>query len=248
MGAVLQAGAGSAISHRTAAIHRGTWEFSGEIVEVITTASTFRRPPSVVLHRSRFLPALHISLHEGIPTTTPARTLVDLATVLSEVRLSRVLEEWLADRKVTVTRLAAVLDEMGTRGRADVSLVRRLLDGRVLAGKPGDSTDDPTLGQLFANRGLRVPLHNHLVEVDGEVLEIDWAFPAELVAVEIHGFSVHTRSERNYEQELLKRRLLARTPWLLLEFTAGMLRRQPSRVIADIERHRLGRIGLGLAS
>ena len=56
-----------------------------------------------------------------------------------------------------------------------------------------------------------------------------------LVAVEVEGFSVHTRSRRNFERLLLKRRLLARTPWVLLEYSADMMRRQPSRIAHEVE-------------
>lgn len=241
MRALLLCGDTSALSHRTAAMCHGTRQFSGELIEVTTAARTRREPEGVVIHRSRRLPPAHLKVLDGLRTTTPARTLVDLAAVQPASRVGRVLEEWLADRKVTVPALRQVLVDLGTRGRADARLVRDLLDGRVLGTQPGDSTDDALLGQLLADRGLPAAVHNHLVLIDGEVLELDWAYPAELLAVEINGFSVHTRSQRNYERELLKRRLVARTPWLLLEYTARMLREQPDRVLDEVESHRRAR-------
>jgi hypothetical protein len=241
MGALLLAGPGSALSHRTAAVLRGNHALGGDVIDVTMPARTRRYPRGLVVHRSRRLLPSHVEKVDGLSITTAARTIVDLTDIQPLDRVARPLEEWLADRKVTVAAVRRTLDDLGSQGRLSVCVVQQLLDHRVLGPEPGDSTDDPTLGQLIQDRGLPVPIHNYLVYIDGESLELDWAYPDELLAVEVNGFSVHTRSRRAYEQELLKRRLMARTPWLLLEYTADMVRSQPDRVVDEIERIRRAR-------
>ncbi len=50
-------------------------------------------PPHIDLHRTRRLPSADTTTHEGIPVTTAARTLTDLADVLTQPALRRALDE-----------------------------------------------------------------------------------------------------------------------------------------------------------
>jgi hypothetical protein len=52
----------------------------GPIIDV--TAATKHRHKGIRVHRSRTLTAREVTVHFGIPVTTPARTLLDLADVL----------------------------------------------------------------------------------------------------------------------------------------------------------------------
>jgi very-short-patch-repair endonuclease len=91
MAAVLACGPGAVLSHRSAA---ALWEITPpwrgpEDV----TATERRRHPRIHTHRSRTLTRADITVHFGIPVTTAARTLDDLARVLSSHSLTRAVNE-----------------------------------------------------------------------------------------------------------------------------------------------------------
>jgi very-short-patch-repair endonuclease/predicted transcriptional regulator of viral defense system len=89
MAAVLAAGPGAVLSHRSAAALWGIWN-SGATIEV-TVARRCRRP-GIHAHRIA-LPDDEVTTHRGIPVTTPARTLLDLAEHLTPQRLERAVHE-----------------------------------------------------------------------------------------------------------------------------------------------------------
>jgi very-short-patch-repair endonuclease len=69
----------AAVSHRTAAEVWGLLEpHRGSAHVAIADRSGRKRRTGIVLHRPRSLLPSHVSSHEGIPVTTPARTIADL--------------------------------------------------------------------------------------------------------------------------------------------------------------------------
>ena len=91
MAAVLACGAGAALSHRSAgALWAITPPWRGP---VDVTAPGRRRHPGLTTHRSSTLTRADITRHYGIPITTPARTLHDLARVLPSHALTRAVNE-----------------------------------------------------------------------------------------------------------------------------------------------------------
>ena len=86
MAAVLAAGEGAVLSHRSAGALWGVREWSSERAEV--SAPRRRRPrDGIVLHEVCLAPD-ETTTHDAIPVTTPARTLLDLAPVLDEHALA----------------------------------------------------------------------------------------------------------------------------------------------------------------
>lgn len=75
--ALLVAGPGSALSHRTAAHVLALLPATPPFVEVTTTKRVPRDRPGVRFHRATHLPT---TTRHGLSTTTPIRTLLDLAT------------------------------------------------------------------------------------------------------------------------------------------------------------------------
>ena len=78
------------LSHRSAAAlwGFGRWQ---QLIEV--TARTARRHQGILVHRSRTLTRADVTRHYGIPVTTPARTLHDLARLLDPTSLTRAVND-----------------------------------------------------------------------------------------------------------------------------------------------------------
>jgi hypothetical protein len=102
--AVLACGPDAVLSHRSAA---ALWRIVPRWhspVEV--TAPTKHRLKEIHVHRS---PTADATTHYGIRVTTPARTLIDLADVLTDRQLTRALNEAQVQRLVTQAELATLL-------------------------------------------------------------------------------------------------------------------------------------------
>jgi hypothetical protein len=90
MAAVLACGSGAALSHASAAALWALQRGEPTIVDV-TARRTGRKRPGIRIHRPR-IPA-ETTTREGIPVTTPARTILDLAATLTRSRLEHLLDQ-----------------------------------------------------------------------------------------------------------------------------------------------------------
>jgi hypothetical protein len=87
LAAVLACGPGAALSHASAAAHLDLRSSSARVVHVSVPVCR-RGHRGVVVHRPRSLDG-DVRIHDGILTTTPTRTLIDLAEVLPLRALER---------------------------------------------------------------------------------------------------------------------------------------------------------------
>ncbi len=98
MAAVLALGGDAVLSHATAA---GAWDLrrlgSGAIHVTVPSTAGRKRRRGIRLHRSRTLTPDQTTRHRGIPITTPARTIIDLARTLEGRALEHALD--LADQR-----------------------------------------------------------------------------------------------------------------------------------------------------
>src|SRR5215212_6897701 len=91
MAAVLACGSGAVLSHRSAAaLWRMTPPWHGP---VDVTARGKHKHAGIQAHRSATLTPEDVTLHYGIPVTTPQRTLDDLRRVLPTHSLTRAVNE-----------------------------------------------------------------------------------------------------------------------------------------------------------
>jgi hypothetical protein len=114
MAAVLACGPNAVLSHHSAAALWGFRKWYGGPVHV--TAPTLHRRRGIKAHR-RPLTRREIRRHQGIPVTTPARTLLDIARDLPEKQLIRAINdalvaECLKDRHLHGTRLECYVGEL----------------------------------------------------------------------------------------------------------------------------------------
>jgi predicted transcriptional regulator of viral defense system len=93
MAAVLACGKGTVLSHESAAALRELRRVGSGAIHVTVPGVTGRkRRTGIRLHRSTTLTARDVTVHEGIPVTTVARTIIDLARVLPTDALEKVVD------------------------------------------------------------------------------------------------------------------------------------------------------------
>jgi hypothetical protein len=130
MAAVLRCGPNAVLSHETAA---SLWEMTAEkrgpiALSVPPTAT--RRVAGLIAHR-RALSVAEVTTRHGIPVTTPACTLIDIAPRLSRAQLEAAINEADKRRLTDPERLTALL--VASPGRPGVRALREVLDRRTFA-------------------------------------------------------------------------------------------------------------------
>jgi hypothetical protein len=129
---------------------------------------------------------------DGVPVTTPPRTLVDLAAWVRPQMLEQAIAEAERSGLAELDDVAAVL-ERGSRARG-APLLRRL----IMGGRPAftRSAAEERFLALIRKGGLPSPETN--VPVGGT--EVDFLWRSERVVVEVDGFAYHS-SRRAFESD-----------------------------------------------
>lgn len=94
---------------------------------------------------------------DGVPVTTPTRTLFDLAAApdVSELRMARLIDTAWARRLVSHASLTSMLDELAGKGRPGIVLMRELLEERPADHVPPESNTEARFEEIARLAGLR---------------------------------------------------------------------------------------------
>jgi len=168
---LFDAGPGAVVSHRSAARLRGFWRYRHhDAVEVTGKELHDHKVTLARLHRSSDIPAAHRTAVRGFPVTTVARTCFDLfgdadqqlrtttqGRALHATLMSRVLNDALARRGLTLGQLAAVLGAIGKRGRPGTALTRSLIAKLGVNYRPPESDGESLVMELIDAIGIEPP-------------------------------------------------------------------------------------------
>jgi very-short-patch-repair endonuclease len=174
-----------------------------------------------------------------IPVTTPARTLIDVASVASAEVVEEALDDALRRGIVSITRLRKSLETVGGGGRPGVASMRRLLDARTGPIVP-QSVLETRLLRVVREAELPQPVLQHEIWARGHLVAIvDFAYPAERLAIEADGYRWHSGRQR-WHRDRLRRNELTLLGWRVIHVTWDDLCNRPAAVVASIE-HALAR-------
>lgn len=234
MVAVLDAGAGAAVSHRAAAMLLGLARRGApEVVEITVTRLRSARLDGVLVHRSRDLVPEHVAVVDGIPCTGPLRTLVDLGAVEPRRVVADALERALHAEQVTIPGVEWMLTRLSRRGRDGCGTIRRALDERALcSATPQPGLLEPRFARIFKGSRLPAPDYQHKVfDADGEYVGTpDFAYPAIKEAIEVDGFEAHGTPNAMTSDFEREHRLRA-AGWNVTRFTWFHVVRRPRYVL-----------------
>jgi predicted transcriptional regulator of viral defense system len=223
LAAVLACGPGAVLSHRDAA---QLWELrqsSAALIDVTVPSRNGRvRRRGIRIHRSGRLAPDEVTTKDGIPTTTVARTLLDLADVLPKQALRRaVTEAEFRDRLDLTSINAAVQNNPGRRGA-------KLLEAVMGKGHRTRSPLEDRFLALIERRGVEEPETG--VWVEG--YERDFLWPRAGLAVELDGVAAHT-TRTTFNADRLRDRKLWRAGLRTMRLTSEALDDEDA-VIADL--------------
>jgi very-short-patch-repair endonuclease len=221
--AVFAAGPGAVASHRSAL---ALWQVQGLIVdttEVLVPRPRSPRIPGVTVRRTDDLAPGHFTVAGGVPVTSPARTLVDVAAVVPRFVVERALEGWLTRGLVTAAAIDAVVNSLARPGRRGIRVVRAILDDRALGEDVADSSLEVHTANLLRSAGLHAVFHHRVSIGDEFVAELDFAFVAEQVYLESDGFGFHS-SRDAFDRDRVRQNLLSECSWVPVRFSDRQLR------------------------
>lgn len=220
MAAVLACGPGAALSHRSAA---ALWQLRQDGWKTDVTVPGDRRSRgSIGVHRAQLDPA-EITHCDGIPVTTVARTLLDLAAVLDRDQLVKTIEESERRQLFDLRAVADVLIRAGHRS-GTVALRSVLADYRDPA--PTRSVLERDFLSLVRKTALPQPHVNVLVEG----FEVDVFWPNSRLVVELDSRGYHT-SPRAFEADRARDAVLQRAGYRVIRITHHRLHADPTGVL-----------------
>ena len=228
LAAVLACGPGAVLSHTSAAVHWALLTYDAPRPEVTAPASR-AGAPGIRLHRSHSLDARDATEHRGIPVTTVAKTLLDVAARARKSHLEHALGQALRNQLYDHGAILEVLERH--RGRRGVKALRTA------------TADDPAFTRselerrfraLCRRAGLPQPLSNVVVaDADLHPHEVDFFFPAHRLVVETDGWRDHgTRVA--FERDRAKDAALVAAGCAVLRFTKRQIAEDPDTVAARV--------------
>jgi predicted transcriptional regulator of viral defense system len=213
LAAVLACGPDAVLSHRTAASHWGLLRTDQTRIDV--TARRGRHgAPGIRLHRSRCLDAQDTTSHHGIPITTVARTLLDLAGTARPSELERALAQ--AERLQLYDHRAITDVVARGNGHRGTAILARATTREA---KWTRNEWEAAFLELIRKAGLPEPLTNDAFHApDHGHCDPDYHWPTHRVIVETDGFETHgTRAA--FRADRAKDAALTAAGYRVLRFT-----------------------------
>jgi hypothetical protein len=209
--AILAGGPGAVLSHRAASRLFRLPAFPYDLIEITVATDRARRLATVRAHRGR-LPREDVMRWRGIPTTTPARLCLDLAEVLEDADLDRLLDEAIRLRLYNPWAVDSMLRRSpGRRGVKRLERARRRIHPN--SGRTRSELERLAL-KLLAAHDIPVPTVNH--HRHGHRIDLQW--PSRRVVVEVDGYDFH-RTPAAFADDHARDNDLLDAGWRVRRFT-----------------------------
>ena len=227
LAAATACGEGAALSHVTAAIVWGLRRGDAALIDVTVPPGGRKAPAGVRIHRVGTLRAGDATRVGVLPTTTVARTLFDLATVLPQRALERALEEAEA-RHLDTSSLLTLLDAHPHRHGAP-----KLRAALEMHGDGGATLTKSDLEEMFLTLcdAHELPRPKTNMFVCG--YEVDCCWPEPGVIVELDSRRHHMATAA-FERDRVRDARLAARGWWTVRVTYARMKRDAAGVARDV--------------
>jgi hypothetical protein len=229
MAAVLTCGLDGAgvLSHRSAAALWGIGAEAPGRIDLSVRCTNRVRRRGLRVHRRPTLHPEDIVQLDGIPVTAVVRTLVDLGTELSPIRLERAVNEADKHDLIDPEALRAAVERYA--GEPGAKPLRALLDKRTF--RLSDSDLEIFFRPIATEAGLPPPLSKQFVNG----WEVDFYWPDLGLVVETDGLRYH-RTASSQTRDARRDRAHALAGMTPVRFTHYEVRYEPARVRAELRR------------
>ncbi len=220
------------LSHFTAAALTHLDHVDTATPTVTVHASTTHSFPGVVVVRSRDLLVRHTSEVHGFRVTTPERTIVDLAAMISVSQLGFVVDAALASRKASYEGIRSVFVDVARKGKPGVTSLRKVLDERGIA-SAGVSVLEARANRILRQAGL--PRFETEFPIPWEPgRRFDVAFPEHRLAIEWDSHRWHATRE-SFDKDRRRDRLAILHGWRVVRFTWDDVEHRPDVIVTTVD-------------
>ncbi len=233
MAAVLACGPGALLSHRAAAALHGVRQSSAMKIDVTVPGRSHRRHQGIALHRSTTLTEADATVVDGVPCTTVARTLLDLAEVLPRRPMERAFDQ---AESLQGLDLGAIQDQLErNRTRPGAKRVRSILDEHYVGSTLTESELEEAMLALSRAVGLPTPEVQQWLDLgdDDGMIRPDFLWRAQRLIVEVDSVKFHgTRQRFEADRRRDQRALVA--GWRTVRTTNRQIKRRPEELRATV--------------
>jgi very-short-patch-repair endonuclease len=227
--ALAWAGNGSVLSHRSAG---AIWRLEGVddsgIPSLTVLGTRHPRCDAIEVHRTLHLPRSSWSERDGLRVTRPPRTIIDLAACLDDESLEIAFDSARRQRLITPHVVAAMLTQLGGRGRPGAARLRRLL-AATTGTQPAESVLEVKVARRLREAHFPPPVRQFDVLVFGRRYRLDFAWPELHVALESDGRAFH-----DFQGDRTRWRHLSASGWLVIPVTWNDVTSDWRRVVGEV--------------
>jgi hypothetical protein len=219
MAAVLACGPGAVLSHRSAAAVHDLRQTDRANIDVTVPGRSRRSHRGIDVHSSTTLTAADVTTVNGVPCTTVARTMFDLAEVVERRSVERAYDQ---AEILQLFDLRALTDQIARNPtRPAARVVKSILNEHYIGSTPTQNVLEEAFLAIARRLGLPTPRVNQWIDLgDGEpMIWADFVWQEQRVIVETDGRRVHgTHQARERDPRRDQRAMVAgwrpmRTTW-----------------------------------
>ncbi len=224
----------AAASHQAAADLWGLTNRGLRNLEVVTTRWDRVHRPGIKVHESLDLIPGDVVQQEGIPVTTPVRTIVDLGAS-SRWLVESALENGIRRSLFSLYEVEVFVTRVARRGRRGVGVVRPLLQARRRWDSATESVLEDEFRKLVANGRVQVPTTQFVVrdQADRFVCRADFAYPDARLLIELDS-EAHHLDRMAFRRDRSKQNRAVVLGWTILRYTWWDIQEEPFRVLAEL--------------
>jgi very-short-patch-repair endonuclease len=224
--ALLAYGLGAVLSHLSAGELWRILRAGAHEVHVTVVGRHLASRPGIRVHRGGTLTPADIRTRERLPLTSPARTLIDLATQLDPDAWEAALSQARFLRLIRDGELERALD--AAPGRPGSAAVRA-----HLARESGPQLTESKAERLFLHLVRQAGLPEPRTQQRIAGFRVDAVWPEHRLIVELDGIEGHGHRSA-FERDRRRDAILIAKGWRVIRFTWPQLDRQPLYVIATL--------------
>jgi hypothetical protein len=190
MAAVLACGPGALLSHAAAAALHEIRSTAASRIDITVPHPYLLTRPGIRVHRHTELTAADATQLDGIPVTSIPRTLLDLATVLTQPQLERACEQAVLEDSFDMRAIGKLLAR--SHGRRGVRRLRAVLARGDLGANVPASGLERRFRDLCENAGLPPPEINRYLLLGDEYHKVDFLWRRQRVVIEVDSTRYHS--------------------------------------------------------
>jgi|SRR5680860_395246 len=230
LAAVYACGEGAALSYRSVAAHWGIRQSTQTRIDVTSPSRSGRPYTGIRVHSGAALTPADVTVHDGIPCTTVARTLLDLADVLSLDALDRAVHESVARRLFDLRAVRHALEQ--ANGRRGAQRLREVLaDPGHLEGPLPHRGVEERFFAFCRQQGLPQPEVHPGIPTAAETLEVDFLWRDQRLILETDSRDWHS-TIRTRERDAYRDRLLGEAGYRVRRCRWAQVVYEPERLAA----------------